>query len=987
MSSHLKASNNAFCRPPLDFSLTLLDMIDYNMLHNPDHPVFQHLNPDGSAHIVPWKRAGAAFYNAARIIQANCKTLQLTNSADTVVVGTFFIRDYKINVNTDSLTYIAVIIGIMLAGFVPFPISNRNSSAAVAHLLREVNCKVIIVSQDVVIQSQVSEAFNILNADERGSQSVLSLPIPAYEDFFQDTELNKVHPPLQKLRNVTQDSPYIIMHSSGSVSFPKPRKISHRFMLQNGILTSKGEVDVSNEIFGGYGIPMYRKSLPPTNILLEVTLGMRLSLPSPKEKYVPSPELVLTNAAQSNCTFIACVPSFIESWAKDKQKVEILKRFKGLLYGGSSLSITVGDMLAKEGVNLLSMYGSTETGAISSLIQKRPPAEGWEWLSTAPGVDLVFVPTQMTDENVYRLIVKTSQMKSLAVLNTTVEDTPAYDTNDLVIRHPTNPLLWKIFGRDDDQIMHSTGKNLIVTRISERRLLKDPKISSVIMFGRSKFQPGVLILPSPEYIFDPNDEVKLEEYRNLIWETVEQANRDAPQHSRIFKEFILVANLSKPFEFTAKGTPRRHAILKSYDSEIEKIYQGSESYNVLSKVSAPVSWEFVEIQAFLRTIVTSVLRHDIADHESIFMAGGDSLAAISIRNSLMQAIRRSKLISHSLTQAVPSDLVYMFPSVDALSAFTYGFLLNASVSSTHDNPSSVADVEDEIMLPLLQAFKGPTVVKLRKGNPGETPLIILHGAGGSISDFLEMSEKYHSALWVIQVTEETPLTSILALAEFYYGKIKEEQLIGPYRLAAYSGSSLLLMQMVQLFEANGDIVLQFDLLDHFPTVYLEGIDVSSLDSSSQASIIDNAGRQGVEAICKMVTESSTRADQEFRKTFAKEMLSALNGQPSVELAALFTNTIRSVVKISLEFLLEERFYYIDESGHGRHWSKEKLLHWMRKVKKTPTVYVAKDGLGPVFGIDDLGARVAYEDARVIAIEGNHFTFLTNLELLRRLQDY
>lgn len=73
------------------------------------------------------------------------------------------------------------------------------------------------------------------------------------------------------------------------------------------------------------------------------------------------------------------------------------------------------------------------------------------------------------------------------------------------------------------------------------------------MFGRGRFQNGVLIDPKPQFAFDPKDEVKLEEFRNFIWQvlayvlssgsstltcrpTVERLNGFAPQHSRLFKE-------------------------------------------------------------------------------------------------------------------------------------------------------------------------------------------------------------------------------------------------------------------------------------------------------------------------------------------------------------------------------------------------------------------------------------------------------------------
>lgn len=72
------------------------------------------------------------------------------------------------------------------------------------------------------------------------------------------------------------------------------------------------------------------------------------------------------------------------------------------------------------------------------------------------------------------------------------------------------------------------------------------------MFGRGRFQNGVLIEPKPEFAFDPSDTKKLEEFRNMIWyvrviresgvelivyrPTVERMNEYAPQHSRLFKE-------------------------------------------------------------------------------------------------------------------------------------------------------------------------------------------------------------------------------------------------------------------------------------------------------------------------------------------------------------------------------------------------------------------------------------------------------------------
>jgi len=38
------------------------------------------------------------------------------------------------------------------------------------------------------------------------------------------------------------------------------------------------------------------------------------------------------------------------------------------------------------------------------------------------------------------------------------------------------------------------------------------------MFGRGRFQNGVLIDPEPQFAFDPKNEAKLETFRGLIWQ-------------------------------------------------------------------------------------------------------------------------------------------------------------------------------------------------------------------------------------------------------------------------------------------------------------------------------------------------------------------------------------------------------------------------------------------------------------------------------------
>ena len=53
--------------------------------------------------------------------------------------------------------------------------------------------------------------------------------------------------------------------------------------------------------------------------------------------------------------------------------------------------------------------------------------------------------------------------------------------------------------------------------LAEKMINDDSHVKCSIMFGRGKFQNGVLIEPTEDYVFDPSDVKKLEAYRNKIW--------------------------------------------------------------------------------------------------------------------------------------------------------------------------------------------------------------------------------------------------------------------------------------------------------------------------------------------------------------------------------------------------------------------------------------------------------------------------------------
>ena len=99
--------------------------------------------------------------------------------------------------------------------------------------------------------------------------------------------------------------------------------------------------------------------------------------------------------------------------------------------------------------------------------------------------------------------------------------------------------------------------------LQERMMKKDHHIAASVIFGRGRFQAGILVEPKAEFAFEPADEVLLAEFRNKIWcavqvvsslaftslntscrPTVQRLNAYAPQHSRLFKEVSKMLHLS-----------------------------------------------------------------------------------------------------------------------------------------------------------------------------------------------------------------------------------------------------------------------------------------------------------------------------------------------------------------------------------------------------------------------------------------------------------
>ncbi|KAH9939775.1 acetyl-CoA synthetase-like protein [Epithele typhae] len=632
------------------WTTTIPGLFEWNARENAQYPLFAF--HDGAAvKTLSYAEAIVGIRHAARLVR------RFAGGDASVPVAVL--------ANTDSITFSLTSVGVMRTGHVLFPISVRNSAVAVADLMRRTECRHMLVSNDQYMRQVAEEVVNEV-------PEVTLHPMPLFEELFTPPAGEVAEDDLPKTYDVNAVA--MILHSSGSTGHPKPIYWTHKRMVSRSTTSWYGEVDLSGMIFACHGIPMFHAQGVSFYSMAAATGLILAVFPPAQPPTIPNPGNVIQGAIESSADYVVTVPPYVEEWSQDPQKVAHMASMRGIIYGGAELSREIGDALASQGISLIMAYGCTEVGAVANIIPA-DPGMNWSWFSITPWIQTVL---RDAGDGKFEIIVLTSQSPKecpLAATNTRLEDgTAAFSTNDLVIRHPTNPGLWRMYGRQDDQITLSNGEKTNPIPI-ERIIREDPRVQDCLVFGQNRFQNGVLLFPTSSC--DPRDEDVVRHLVDQIWPSIQRANTFAPQHSRIFRELVLVADPAKPCDYNAKGNIRRNLVLQRYSQEIDDIYSQLEKRSQ-NDLCPPPKWTQDHTTKFVRTVVQRVLGRAIPDDTDVFRAGCDSLQAKWIRNTLSRA-----LTEHSMDAAkrLPPDVVFKAPSVSALS--------NALLATVHDSLDSV----------------------------------------------------------------------------------------------------------------------------------------------------------------------------------------------------------------------------------------------------------------------------------------------------------
>ncbi|KAH8113759.1 acetyl-CoA synthetase-like protein [Phellopilus nigrolimitatus] len=704
--------STTFTQPPLDESLSLPALYDWQAEHSPKHPLFVFEDVPGSQRTILWDEGVQGVHRATRFVRQAVGSHPILNGGGKPPV-------IAVLASSDTITFSLFIIGTLRIGWTIFCISPRNSPAAVTTLLAQTGAAHLFVSADASLQTLASAALDGLSAESL----VRKHEIAVFEDFFPTKGCDPAFTP-EPLAEIDMDAPAAIFHSSGSTAFPKPVYFTHRALIWATASMCFTETDIAGTVMGCHSVPMFHGM--GLFILFEaVACGITAAVFKPQSPpTVPNPVNVIEGAIFSKSDYVFCPPSFPETWSHESAHVDALAKMRGLIYAGGPLSKEAGNHLISRGVHIFTIYGLTETLMVNKFLHSLD-GEDWNYFRISPAREAHFIDN---GNNEFELVVLATDSFRPNAINKRINGRDAYATSDLISPHPTKPGYWKVVGRTDDQIMHSTGEKTNPGPL-ERMLARDPLVNYAIIFGRGRFHCGVLVQPREPYAFDPSETNKLIEFRNRIWPTIAAMNEFAPTHSRLFKEMILIASPSRPFLLTGKGTVRRQATIKDYDDEIDAAYKAVDD-SAQENIVGPEDWTPPRITEFVRQIVLQTMKKEngaVADDADLFEHGLDSLQATWIRNTVLRVLRDSHA---GVARKLSATFVYDYPTIVRLTTYLSSSVSGTAVSSAGDATAKSRELE-ALVSKYTTAF--PTFVAGEGSKDGgDGAIVLLTGSTGSL---------------------------------------------------------------------------------------------------------------------------------------------------------------------------------------------------------------------------------------------------------------
>jgi len=517
-------------------------------------------------------------------------------------------------------------LGLMRLGKAVLLIAPQCQPSAIAHLCNASEANLIYF--DPMYEEQATTA-----AQQAENLTAKALPFKSEFDIMQLMKLGTGRYLLEEPAEIQDSDIAYLHHTSGTSSgVPKPIPQTHRAgagvlprfkdgrakatftttPLYHGGVADCFRAWTSGALiwlFPGRGLPITAGNVVKC---LDVAAECRRKDQTPPVKYFSS------------------VPYVLQSLEADDNGLRYLQMMDIVGVGGAALPDEVGDRLVRNGVNLISRFGSAECGFIMSSHRDYEKDKAWQYLRSDVGSEKLQFEKQDDGEGLAELVILTG-WPHMAKTN---RDDGSFASADLFAPHSEIKDAWRYHSRADSQLTLITGKKFDPAPL-EGSIATADLLDDVIIFGNGQPFPGALLFRS-----ETAQGMSDKELTDEIWNMVEKLNADSQDHARIPRKMLIAMTaLATPLEKSSKGTLIRGAAEKRFSKEIDNAYiqmgniSSGDSYVPDAKVLGAV-------KDIVQSVVTS--KGALDDDADLYAFGVDSVAGMQIRYGLRQLLSRNE---------------------------------------------------------------------------------------------------------------------------------------------------------------------------------------------------------------------------------------------------------------------------------------------------------------------------------------------------------
>ncbi|PYH92915.1 acetyl-CoA synthetase-like protein [Aspergillus ellipticus CBS 707.79] len=605
---------------------SVLELIDFNAVHNTEHPFCIQARPSGPHDVITHGQFKTAVDGCAQWMEESVLAGDRgkgTAFTDVAPVALLMDSDVGLLIHQFALLKIGVPALILSA---------RLSSAAILHLIETTSATALLASER--LSKPIQPTLTTQGVSLHTAQPYSHFLPPQHECT---TQQNGPYP-------TSLDSNILLLHSSGTTGLPKPIPMTHRqlvFAVSSHNFDTECEAQGPNistlPIFHGYGL------LAP---LISLSVGKTTCLPSPAE--VPNAASITNLIRTTNAASLMTVPFLLDDLAAlpNDEGIKALSTLDFVGTGGAALSADVGDRLTAGGVKIVNFYGTTETGPLTPSFV---PKGTYDWRYFRLRTDMRYEITELESrlgQRRFRLTVWPFGA------------TEGIEVADQLIRNENHPETdFAAVGRDDDVIVLATGEKVnpvvLETMLGDCGLVK-----GAVAFGENRFEIGVIVEVAESGL-------GVEGVKNAIWPVIVEVGEKMDAFAKVSsRDSIIVAPAGVVLPRTDKGSIARKEAYALFAAEIAEVYERLDGGSLEEE-----SVEEMKSRGLGYGIKGLIQRHlqwpfqpdEWTEKDNLFELGMNSLQAVTLHRLLLAAAR-----ALDLPTALPRDFITRNPSVAQL---------------------------------------------------------------------------------------------------------------------------------------------------------------------------------------------------------------------------------------------------------------------------------------------------------------------------------